>query len=629
MCGLAGIAGPGVGDDAKSRAILARMVMVQRHRGPDGEGAWFAPGVALGHTRLKIIDLSDAGAQPMSTTDGRFTIVYNGEIFNYRELRHELAGCRFRSATDTEVALEAFRKWGPACLERFVGMFALAIWDVANQRLFCARDRLGIKPFYYAVHCGRFYFASELRALFAAGVPAAANEEVIYDFLARDFYEHGEDTFFLGIRKLAPGCWLEFANGVVSTPRPYWSLATDVALCNVPVQDQEREDELMARATVAVDLALRSDVPVAVALSGGLDSSTLLAILDRVHPDPTKVEAFSFTFRDPTYSERPWVEAMARHTGRQAHFVSTEAADFSTYAERFVDSQEEPFAGAPIVAYARCFELIRQKGFIVVMDGSGVDEGLAGYARFRPALWADLLSAGDEESLERELTAVGIVTVAQRAVALEQAAAAARPEGDIGIGQDLSVSVRPDCLHPEFLNRAGRPFPQFERPFPDNLRNLMYRELRYTKLPRALRFRDRLSMAVGAELRPPFLDHRLLAWEFALPPRDHIYQGVGKAILRRAAARVLPEALRLAAKRSVQTPQREWFRGELAAWLREIIDSASFWSRGWIDPEKGRRAMQEYFEGHGDNSFFLWQWANLELWARRFLDGQAAANRGF
>ena len=507
-------------------------------------------------------------------------------------------------------------------MERFVGMFAFAIWDASNRRLFCARDRLGIKPFYYAVLNGRFYFSSEVRALLAAGIPAAANPGVIYDFLARDFYEHSEETFFAGIQQLPPGSWLEVVNGVVSSPRSYWSLAADAASCSVPAADQERECEPMARARVAVDLALRSDVPIAVALSGGLDSSTLLALLDRVHPNPTSIEAFSFAFRDPAYSERPWVEAMARHTGRRAHFVDMEAADFPRAAERFVEQQEQPFAGAPIIAYGRCFELVRCRGFIVVMDGSGVDEGLAGYARFRPALWADLLSANDEESLGRELAAAGITTAEGRTAALALAAAAARPEADTGVGQDLSVSVRPDCLHPDFIDNAARPLPHFERPFPDNLRNLMYRELRYTKLPRALRFRDRLSMAVGTELRPAFLDHRLLAWEFALPPRDHICEGVGKAILRRAVARELPDALRLAAKRSVQTPQREWFRGELVDWLREIIDSPSFWSRGWVDRQRGRRAMQAYFEGQGDNSFFLWQWANLELWARRFLAGR-------
>jgi asparagine synthase (glutamine-hydrolysing) len=269
--------------------------------------------------------------------------------------------------------------------------------------------------------------------------------------------------------------------------------------------------------------------------------------------------------------------------------------------------------------------LARRHDFIVLMDGSGLDEGLAGYVRFRPALWADLFQAGRWQELDCELIASGVTTPAQRKQALAQMREAAQPQADVGKGQDLTSSVRADCLDPDFVAIAHTPIPEFGRPFTDNLRNLMYRELRYTKLPRALRFRDRLSMAVSAELRPPFLDHRLLAYEFALPPEDHIRLGVSKAILRRAASRLLPDTVRMASKRSVQTPQREWFRGELQQWVRERIDTPSFWNRGWVDRQKGREAMDAFFHGEGDNSFFLWQWINLEIWAEHFLDQSRAS----
>jgi asparagine synthase (glutamine-hydrolysing) len=334
------------------------------------------------------------------------------------------------------------------------------------------------------------------------------------------------------------------------------------------------------------------------------------------------VEAFSFCFSDEAYSERPFVEAMSWATGRRASFVEVSAANFTDTAERFCVGQEEPFAGAPISAYSLCFELARERGFTVVMDGSGLDEGLAGYTRFRPALWADLFESGRWDDLERELAASEIATLLQRRIALAQMREASQAHGDIGMGQDLTRSVRPDCLGRHLVEAARTEFTEFERPFSDHLRNLMYRELRYTKLPRALRFRDRLSMAVSTELRPPFLDHRLLAFEFALPPEDLIHRGVSKAILRRAASRLLPDSVRMASKRSVQTPQREWFRGELRSWVREHIDRPAFWQRGWIDPTAGRRAMDSFFQGEGDNSFFLWQWINLELWAEQFLDRQ-------
>jgi asparagine synthase (glutamine-hydrolysing) len=597
------------------------MTFAQQHRGPDGEGFYAAPGVALGHRRLKIIDLSEAARQPMSTSDGRYTLVYNGEIYNYRELRDELGNVALRSSSDSEVLLEAFARWGPDCLDRFVGMFAFAIWDALEQQLFCARDRVGIKPFYCARLGDDILFSSELRGLLAAGVPRSINERVLYDFLARDYYEHNDETFFAGIYKLPPASWMVIgADGQTKGPQVYWRLADDVARVKVPRSPEEREDALLSLCSEAVDLHLRSDVPVAVALSGGLDSATLLALLDRVHPDPAKVEAFSFCFAEEAYSERPYVETMAHHTGRRASFVEVTPQAFAESAERICLSQEGPYAGAPISAYSLCFEMARQSGFTVVMDGSGLDEGLAGYTRFGPGLWADLFNAGRWQQLERELAASGVSTEAQRKQALVQMQFASQVDGDVGVGQDLTRSVRPDCLNPDFGATARVERSHFERPFADNLRNLMYRELRYTKLPRALRFRDRLSMAVSTELRPPFLDHRLLAYEFALPAEDLISEGVSKVILRRAAARLLPDSVRMASKRSVQTPQREWFRKELMNWVRERIDRPVFWQRGWVDAKAGRQAMEGFFRGEGDNSFFPWQWINLEFWAEQFLD---------
>ena len=615
MCGIGGIVGPG------SDAMRIGMIMdAQKHRGPDGEGFFSDRGVALGHRRLSIIDLSDAGRQPMTTPDGRYTMTFNGEIYNYRELRDELAGVHLRSASDSEVLLEAYAKWGPACLDRFIGMFAFAIWDSVERELFCARDRFGIKPLYYSRMGDDILFSSEIRGLLAAGVERRVNEKVLYDFLARDFYEHNDETFFAGIHKLPPASWMIVkASGEMRGPRQYWALADDVANVIVPDGSEAREDMLLSLCSDAVDLHLRSDVPVAVALSGGLDSATLLALLDRVHPDPTRVEAFSFCFAEAAYSERPYVEAMAVHTGRKVTFAEVSARTFGETANKFCLSQEEPHAGAPISAYSLCFEAARAAGFVVVMDGSGLDEGLAGYERFKPALWADLLESGRHEDLEREFASSGMDSESKRNRALHQMRAAGRAVGDVGSGQDLTRSVRPECLTADFASTAPEE-PEFSRPFSDNLRNLMYRELRYTKLPRALRFRDRLSMAVGTELRPPFLDHRLIAYEFALPSQDLIDRGVSKAILRRAAKRLLPESVRMASKRSVQTPQREWFRDQLKDWVRERVDQRSFWERGWIDRKLGMRALEEFMVGMGDNSFFLWQWINLETWAEAYLD---------
>ncbi|HEY7531634.1 MAG TPA: hypothetical protein VH681_02490, partial [Nitrospiraceae bacterium] len=240
MCGIAGIVGEGA-----SRPVVDRMMQAQRHRGPDGQGLWSAPCVALGHRRLKVLDLSDAGRQPMSTSDGRYTIVYNGEVYNFQELRSELSRYPFRSRTDTEVVLYAYAHWGPSCLERFIGMFSFAIWDSVEQQLFCARDRLGIKPFYYAKLNGQFLFASEIRPLLLAGHGRSVNDQVLYDFLARDFYDHTDDTFFQGIQKLPSGSWMSVKPDKVSVPRPYWSLHAEAGGIEVDADPQKREETFL------------------------------------------------------------------------------------------------------------------------------------------------------------------------------------------------------------------------------------------------------------------------------------------------------------------------------------------------------------------------------------------------
>ena len=617
MCGIAGIVGPGA-----SKARVSAMSAAIRHRGPDGDGSFTADGIALAHRRLKVIDLSAAAAQPMKTPDGRKVIVFNGEIYNYRALRRQLGEDRFRSQSDTEVLLAALDRWGTGALERLDGMFAFAVWDVVERSLLCGRDRLGIKPFYLSRVGQDLLFASELRALFAAGVSTEPHEGVLYDFLARDFYSHGDDTFFRQVTSLPAGTTLRVEDGHLHSAQRYWNLAAQSEAFKVPSDRGAREERLIELLAAAVDSQLVSDVPVGVALSGGLDSATLLALIAR-NGRAQGMEAFSFVVDDERYSERPFIEAMGASAGVHCNFVDVRPEDFAAGARAWTASQEEPFAGAPIAAYAMVHRRIRETGTVVVMDGSGLDEAFAGYTRFLPAYWADLQAAGELAGLERELAAAGVVSAADRERAHLQMRVASSPTADVGVGQDLTTSVRPDCLSEDFIARAARPPPAFERPFPDALRNLMFRELRYTKLPRALRFRDRLSMAEGLELRPPFLDHRLLAYAFALPASDLISAGASKAILRRATSRLLPEVVRLAAKRSVQTPQREWFRGSLASWLRETIDQKRLWDRGWVSRERALGALDAFLAGRGDNSFFLWQWANLALWLEEVVDNPA------
>jgi asparagine synthase (glutamine-hydrolysing) len=598
------------------------MVKSLRHRGPDGEGIWNDDRIVLGHRRLKIIDLSDDANQPMPSSDNRYHIVFNGEIYNYIELKRDLSDYQFRTRSDTEVLLAAYQKWGVDCLSRLRGMFAFAIWDSVRGELFCARDHVGMKPFYWHFDGRSFIFASEIGGLLAYGLQPRPNNAVIFDFLARDYYEHGAETFFDGIYALPPGRMLKIAAGGTPRTNTYWDLPDAVRNVDVPNGLDARVEKLRALLDDTVAIHLRSDVPIGIALSGGIDSAILIGLTWNKMLEKNTIHAFTWHFAEEEYSERSRVEALLGGIPVQAHFTSLDAERFRSLWRTSVAEQQEPHAGLPIVAYGDCISRIRDTGVIVLADGSGLDEGFAGYTRFLPALWADLFAAGDHGALERELVAAGIHGMSARTAALARMAEVALPNSAAGIAQDGTRSVKPDCVHPA-LAASAAPVPEFARPFADTLRNLMYRDLRYTKLPRALRFRDRLSMAHGIELRPPFLDAHLLAYAFALPASDRIHRGTQKYILREGLRDIVPPSVLDRPKQQVQTPQREWFRETLGPAILEVLEDGAFWQRGWVDRERGRLALNQYFAGNGDNSFFIWQWVNLELWAREFIDGKS------
>ena len=571
MCGISGIAG-----GTWARASLDAMVAAQAHRGPDATGIHEDPlrRAGLGHNRLSIIDLSEAGRQPMATADGRYWIVFNGEIYNYLELRAELADYPFRTRTDSEVALAAYARWGAGCLDRFLGMFALLIWDERDGVLFAARDRFGVKPLHYHLGAdGRLLVASEIKALHAAGAPAAPDAEAWSTYLTSGQSDHGDGTFWRGIRQVPAGhaltwragsarveCWYDFAErvGTDYDARPLETV----------------EDEYRSLLVESVRLRFRADVPVGINLSGGLDSSTLLGVVQAVQGPESDVLAFTFATGDPRYDETPWVEQMLARTRHPSVVARLRPEDVPELARSVQRAEDEPFGGLPTLAYARLFETARERGVTVLLDGQGMDEQWAGYDYYRDS------------------------------------------DGAAGPVQGTTArALRPDCLTPEF-RAAARPFEPPAR-FPDRLRRLQHRDIRYLKIPRALRFNDRASMRASRELREPFLDHRLVELAFRQPPDRKISGSTQKWMLRRVARQLLPEGVVEAPKRPLQTPQREWLRGELAGWAGDCVEAALAAHGGaWLDASAVRAAWTQYVREGGDNSFAQWQWINLGLMAQ-------------
>jgi len=571
MCGIAGIFGSN-GDECSA---LTAMVRSQTHRGPDHEGIWIDPGgsAALGQNRLSILDLSSAGWQPMWNSSHTAVVVFNGEIYNYLELRKELAEYPYRSQTDTEVILAAWERWGMACLDRFEGMFAFLLWDCRKQELFAARDRFGVKPLYYC-ECrdGTLLLASEIKALQAAGEGNEPDCTTWATYLSTGLSDHGERTFWRNVRAVPAGHSLVWRDYRTAT-RCWYNLAERVG----PEYDSRAaadvEEEYRELLLKSVRFRFRSDVPVGINLSGGLDSSLLLGLVHAVQGASSDVRAFTFTTGDPEYDELPWVAQMLNRTHHPHTVCQLGAEEVPGLAERIQQYQDEPFGGLPTLAYSKVFESAREHDVLVLLDGQGMDEQWCGYDYYERLIG----------------------------------------NGSAGLVQGtVDRSVRPECLTPEFAALCEHW--QCPTPFSDRIRNIQFRDVTCSKIPRALRFNDRISMRWSTELREPFLDHSLVELAFRQPPRRKIDAGIRKVLLRRIAATLLPDDVGQAPKRPVQTPQREWLRGPLRPWAERLIEAAlAKDGTSWFQPGTVREEWQRYLRGESDNSHYVWQWLSCSL----------------
>ena len=569
MCGVSAVLGPG-----PSQVALELMVGAQRHRGPDDHGTYVDPSgrALLGHNRLSILDLSTAGHQPFVSDDGRYALAFNGEIYNYRELRTQLAPRRFRSETDTEVVLAAWERWGPACLDRFIGMFAFVLWDSVTGEAHLVRDRFGVKPLYLA--CGpegAVFVASEIKALHAAGVERRPDLGTWATFLATGQHELPDRTFWAEVSPLAPGTRATWRDGKITTNR-WYDLTAEIGDHEDDRPDAEVADEWLSLAMESIDLRFRSDVPVGINLSGGVDSSFLLAAIHAVHGQQSAVSAYTFVTGDPAYDELPWVQALLTDTPHRSVVVPLAVSEVPELAMDVTRFQDEPFGGLPTLAYARLFEAARADGTTVLLDGQGLDEQWGGYDYYRAS------TSGAPGAL---------------------------------VQGSKEAATRADALLPgalEGVSTAGIDLPD------DRLRSLQIRDLTQTKIPRALRYNDRVSMRAGCELREPFLDHRLVELALRQPDRRKVNQTTGKVFLRQMLRDRLPGPVVEAPKRPLQTPQREWLRGPLAPWATDMIERGlQGVGQDLLDPTAVREAWAGYIAGKGDNSYFVWQWVSLGL----------------
>jgi asparagine synthase (glutamine-hydrolysing) len=575
MCGISAM----FGRDWSPRQLEA-MIVAQRHRGPDAEGKYESPArlAGLGHNRLSIIDLSNAGRQPMSDRSGRYWIAFNGEIYNYVELRAELkVHYEFQSQTDTEVLLAAWLNWGESCLDRLVGMFAFVVWDEVGHKAFGARDRFGVKPLHYhETPEGGLWLASEIKALQAAGVRRRANERTWATYLTSGMHDHGDMTFWQNIQRITPGSCFTWTSAEGVSIRRWYDVAK-VTFEKGPDSRPESEvtEELLALLEETIRLRFRADVPVGVCLSGGLDSSLLLGLVHRVQGADSAVKTFTFFCGDPAYDEIPWVEQMLAETKHPACYCPLTPDQVPPLAANVQYFQDEPYGGVPTLGMSKVHERAAREGVVVLLDGNGLDEGWAGYEYYQRVETVD--------------------------------ASKAPVQGSRG------PSTRPDCLKPDFAALAAPALDNTPFTLHSAVARLQYRDLNLAKIPRAMRFADRVSMMFSRELREPFLDHRIIELGLRQPAERKIRHGQSKWLVRRLAERILPKGVRESPKRPVQTPQREWLRGPLQPWVRECVETALALHSDWFDGKTLRSALDSFNVGPLDNSFFIWQWLSAAM----------------
>lgn len=628
MCGIAGfLGGPGLPADADARrTVLAAMTGTMTARGPDGQGQWLEGPVALGHRRLSIIDLA-AGAQPMADMNGRAVVTFNGEIYNFRELRAELEalGHGFATNSDTEVLLNAWLAWGEACLDRLEGMFAFALWDRATRTLFAARDRYGKKPFFYTQQNGVFAFASELTALRALpGLRFSTTRAALARFLAYEYCPTPE-SIHSEVRKLPPGHFLVFRDGRARI-RSYWSLPVPEETAGA--SEPELRQRLVELLDAAVARRLVSDVPLGVFLSGGLDSSLVAALMAR---HLGRVKTFSIGFTEASYDESRYARLVARRIGAEHHERVLSARDCGALLPDIVERFDEPMSDPSIVPTFLLAGLTRER-VTVALSGDGGDELFAGYETFyafRIAEWYNrlpqLLRSGMAEPLARLL-----------------------PMSSGYVNPRLAVQA--------FLNGAARPpwqrMQSWLTPFPPELlrqvlvgaqdldlspEGLLAPTLRIhddypgrTPLAKSFAFYarqylldyilvkvDRCTMMHSLEVRAPFLDRDLAEFVWRLPLDMKLRGLSGKYLLRRAAMGLVPKEVLRRPKRGFLIPVAQWLRGVLRPLMEDVLGEAALRRQGLFRPEAVRRLMDEHLSGRADHRRPLWTLLVLQLWLRR------------
>lgn len=611
------------------QSLIDSMTDIMEHRGPDDRGTFASGGVGLGHRRLSVIDLSPLGRQPMTNEDGTVMVVFNGEVYNYLELRDELLrlGHSFRSSTDTEVIVHAYEEYGTAFVERLNGMFAIGVWDERKKELVLARDRLGVKPLYY--HRGRrsISFASEIKSLLAdPEVPRGVDMQALSNFFTLH-YVPGPRTMFSGIMKLQPGHLMTVRGGKVEIVR-YWEVRKEPALerCMLKAGEDEVAGHVYAALRESVRKRMQSDVPVGALLSGGLDSSAILGLMTGLAGEP--VPSFTVGYSssgDDSVSEFRWSRQVASHFKSPCHEAVVTATDFLDFLPRAVWHQDEPIGEPASIPLYFVSKLAKDSGVTVLLTGEGSDELFAGYNRH----WGEMLSGYYQlmPAVLRDTLLRGLVSIVPRMPLLKK--------GHRSMSID-DFSSRYMSWHTVFTEemKAGIFRGSWDRTdtFTDvyekylgrieglgNLDKILLLDLNVWLPDDLLMKKDKMGMATAIEARVPFLDYTFVEMAFQIPPSLKVRKLVTKYILKKAMERLLPREIIYRKKQGFPTPISGWLRGELREFTMDTLTAPGALGHGLFDRRAVRRLVDSHMRGTQDHHRLIFPLLNFEIWHRLFI----------
>jgi asparagine synthase (glutamine-hydrolysing) len=610
MCGICGIIRF---DENKAKASdLTLMMQKQKHRGPNDESIFIDKNIGFGFVRLSIIDLSLAGRQPMHDKSGRYTLIFNGEIYNYIELREDLIakGISFESKTDTEVLLNMYIVYGEECLNKLNGMFAFAIYDSVSGEVFAARDRFGVKPFYYFQDDKQFIFASEIPSILAVyNKKNKENKQAIFDYLAFNRTDQNESTFFEDIFKLQHGHYLTIKNKQIAI-KNWYDLAKKIDIKSADINEYQK------LLTDAVSIRMRSDVPVGVCLSGGLDSSSITSILTN-NLNFKEIHTFSAIYEKGDRADESAFINLYKDSLHNMHFITPTFESLLDDLNQFIKIHAEPIPSTgPYAQY--CVMKLAKNDVTVTLDGQGADEALGGYHYFFGFYFKDLLQSFKIVKLLTEI--FYYLKVHKSLYGIKTFIYFLMPEK---IKTKLRINER-GYIETDFVNnilKQGKSNITNNLYASKNLKEALLNHFEF-KLEHLLKWNDRNSMAFSIESRTPFLDYRLVEYTLSVKSDAIINKGFTKSILRESLKGILPEKIRVRTdKVGFATPQDEWFRTEqFQLLINEIINSESFHNRGFINSEKVKDLYTKHLNNEINIAKDIWKWVHLELWFREFID---------